>query len=201
MEILLKELIKESDYTYKSLAQVINDKYGYKTSKESIAKYANNQRTPEPKLLVLISKIFNVSSDYILGIDTNKIDKSIPLIGRASCRTPQEYSLENYESVPISNKLYKNGMYAVITEGNSMSPKIENNYIVYCNPTIPIKNGDIVHYNFNGENGIKKYKRNEKQTIISLVPLNSDYDIIIIDEFHHLMLTMAKVVGSVDTNF
>jgi len=65
-----------------------------------------------------------------------------------------------------------------------------------------VDSGKIVHYWLDGESGIKRYKINEAQTIISLIPINTEeYEIITIhcDEKHELH--MAKVVGKIDKDF
>jgi SOS-response transcriptional repressor LexA len=92
-------------------------------------------------------------------------------------------------------------MYAVQAEGESMSPKINHGSIVYCNVNRRIENGSIVHYSLDGESGIKRYKINERGDIISLIPINSDYDIITIHADDRMELKMARVVGVVDTDF
>ena len=92
-------------------------------------------------------------------------------------------------------------MYAVRAEGDSMSPKINNNSLVYCRTNMQIDSGNIVHYSINGESGIKKYKINEKRDIISLIPINSDFDIITVHADDGVNLKMSKVVGVVDTEF
>jgi len=150
-----------------------------------------------------IAEYFNKTTDDILGtshINEKKV-KSIPLIGLASCGIPQDYDLNGYDPIPVSEDIYQDGMYAVQAEGNSMSPKINNSSIVYCNVNRQIDNGDIVHYSINGESGIKKYKINEKGNIISLVPINSEYDIITIHADDNANLKMSRVVGVVDMNF
>ena len=148
-----------------------------------------------------LAKLLKVSEDYLLG-NENKIQlKTIPLIGLASCGVPQEYALDGYELVPVSADIYRDGMYAVKAEGDSMSPKINNNNIVYCLANQIIDNGHIVHYTLNGESGIKKYKLNEKGNIISLVPINSEHDVITIHADEPHTLKMARVVGVVDTEF
>lgn len=82
-----------------------------------------------------------------------------------------------------------------------MSPKINNGSIVYCNVNRHIDNGSIVHYSLDGESGIKRYKMNERGDIISLVPINSDFDIITVHADDGMELKMARVVGVVDTDF
>lgn len=151
--------------------------------------------------IALIANYFNVTTDYLYGLSNSVKLKTIPLIGKSSCGKPKDYDLNGYEPIVVPDDLYKDGMYAVEAEGDSMSPKINDRDIVYCQPNRIIDNGNIVHYWLNGESGIKKYKMNEAGTIISLIPINSDYDIITIhhDEKHELL--MARVVGKVDKDF
>lgn len=144
----------------------------------------------------------NLSIDYLLD-NSRSIEKFIPLIGKASCGVPNEYDLNGFEAVPVDSKLYAEGMYAVEAEGDSMSSKINDSDLVYCVPCNDIHdaNNKIVHYTLNGESGIKKLKVNDAGTIISLIPLNLEHDIITIDHYENCTLKLAKVVGVVDTNF
>lgn len=161
----------------------------------------NNGRKFSAEQIALIAKYFKVTTDYLYGFEANIKQKIIPLIGRSSCGKPKDYDLNGYEPIPVPLDMYKEGMYAVEADGDSMSPKINNGDIVYCQPNIIIDSGNIVHYWLNGESGIKKYKMNEQGTIISLIPINSDYDVITIhhDEKHELI--MARVVGKIDRDF
>jgi SOS-response transcriptional repressor LexA len=153
-------------------------------------------------LLIEISTYFNVSTDILLGKENKLVDNfHIPLIGKASCGKPKDYELNGYETVPIPKEIYKVGMYAIEAEGQSMSPKINENDIVYCNPSLHVDCGNIVHYNLDGESGIKKYKINEAGTIISLIPINSEYEIIVIHFDENRDLRMSKVVGKIDKDF
>lgn len=126
---------------------------------------------------------------------------TIPLIGLASCGIPKEYDLNGYEKVPVGAEIYKSDMYAVKAEGDSMKPKINNKDLVYCRSDAQIENGNIVHYSYNGESGIKRYKINEKRDIIILLPINQYYDPITIPVDDVGSLRMSKVVGVVDTDF
>lgn len=165
----------------------------------SISHYEKGKNNPTHKNLLKLSTILGVQ----LLDDSMPVAKFIPLIGLASCGIPNDYNLSNYESIPIDTKLYKDSMYAVEAEGDSMSPKINNGNIVYCIPVNDTAelNNKIVHYSVNDDGGIKKLKINEDGSRISLIPLNSDYDIITIDHYENIRLKLSKVVGVVDTNF
>lgn len=167
----------------------------------TVIHWANGRRFPGEENIIKLAKILKVSVSDLFGENNKSKIRTIPLIGLASCGTPQEYELNGYEPVPVSEDIYEEGMYAVRAEGESMSPKINNNAIVYCNVHRHIDNGNIVHYSLNGESGIKKYKINEKGDVISLVPINSDFDIITVNADDEVDLKMARVVGVIDMDF
>ncbi len=192
---LLKIARKNKKLSQDDLASIIG------VNRVAITNYERNKNTPTLSNMKKMMKALNLEPDYF---DNNKNKfkiRTIPLIGLASCGIPQDYDLNGYEPVAVSEDIYEDGMYAVRAEGESMSPKINNNSIVYCNYHRQIDNGNIVHYHLNGESGIKKYKINEKGDVISLVPLNSDYDIITIHADDNADLKMSRVVGVVDTDF
>jgi len=190
----IKKILDSKNIKQKYFAELIGE------TTVNITRYLKEQRGIPESLYPIISKALNVSLDEILG--TNSISsKYIPLIGKASCGKPQDYDLNGYEPIPVPEDMYRVGMYAVEAEGDSMSPKINNRDIVYCCANQIIDNGKIVHYSLNGESGIKRYKVNEAGTIISLVPINSEYDIITIHCDDNIELLMAKVVGKIDRDF
>lgn len=152
-------------------------------------------------MIIKIENFFNLPDGYFLSDKGKPKVRTIPLIGLASCGIPQEYDLDGYEPIPVSEDIYEDGMYAVKAEGDSMSPKINNGSIVYCNVNRQIDNGNIVHYSLNGESGIKRYKINDRGDIISLVPINSDYDIITVHADDNVNLKMSRVIGSVDMDY
>ena len=166
----------------------------------SISNYEQNKNKPTFANVEKLISILKLPHDYFGVKEETKI-RTIPLIGLASCGIPQEYDLNGYEPVPVSEDIYEDGMYAVKAEGDSMSTKINNGDIVYCNMNRQIDNGNIVHYSLNGESGIKRYKINERGDIISLVPINSEYDIITVHADDNANLKMARVVGSVDMDY
>jgi len=194
----VKQLLKDTKTTQKKLSEYT----GILTS--TLSDILNRKgRYFSEENLVAIAKFFDTTTDDILGVEKeNKHTvKLIPLVGLASCGTPQEYDLNGYDPIPVSEEIYHEGMYAVRAEGDSMLPRIKNNSIVYCSMDRQVDNGDIVHYSLNGESGIKKYKMNERGDTVTLVPLNSDYDVITVHADDNADLIMARVVGVVDFDF
>lgn len=62
---IIRKLRTEAGYTQNELAQKLN------VSQSSIGMYEQNRRLPDVENIITLSKIFNVSTDYILGIDHN----------------------------------------------------------------------------------------------------------------------------------
>ena len=192
----INELLLENNKKQAELSKFLNIPTG---NLSNILK--GNGRKFSSEQIALIANFFKVSTDYLYGLERNIQQKLIPLIGKSSCGKPKDYDLNGYEPVPVPLDMYKDGMYAVEAEGDSMKPKINDGDIVYCQPNRIIDNGNIVHYWLNGESGIKKYKMNEAGTIISLIPINSDFEVITIhcDDKHELI--MGRVVGKIDRDF
>lgn len=163
----------------------------------AISNYEKGKNNPTHANLLKLSAILNAQ----LLEETSPITRVIPFIGLASLGVPKGLNMGKYKKIPIDDKLFRSDMYAVEAEGDSMSPKINDGNIVYCSPSDDVESGNIVHYQFNGKSGISKINISDKQDIISLIPLNSAYDIQIINEFDAQKLKMSKIVGVVDTNF
>lgn len=193
----IAELKEEKKVSVQQIADYL------KTSRSSVSGWINEpeKRTPNPEQIYLLSKFFNVPGDYLINEENYIKNRIVPLIGKSSCGIPKDYDLNGYDPVPIPVDMFRAGMYAVEADGESMSPKINHGDIAYCDPNRQIDNGNIVHYYIDGESGIKKYKINEAGTVISLVPINSDYDIITIHCDENVDLRMARVVGKIDKDF
>lgn len=127
-----------------------------------------------------IAKFFGVTVDYLLD-DAQDIplNRKIPVIGKASCGTPVEYFNDDVEYLDVSANIYRDGMYAVIAEGDSMSPRINDGDTVLCVVDGDVRDGSIVHYTINDDSGIKKIKINKETGTVTLIPLNPVYDSIV----------------------
>lgn len=62
----LKELRRRAGITQKELA----DKLG--VSKATVSYYEQSLRSPSPDILVKISQVFHVSTDFLLGLESKK---------------------------------------------------------------------------------------------------------------------------------
>lgn len=62
----LKDLRKQSGLTQQQLAERIG------VTKSVVSFYELRERSPSPEVLIKLSYIFHVSTDYLLGIERNK---------------------------------------------------------------------------------------------------------------------------------
>jgi len=191
--INLRRIMDHKKLTGEKLGELVG------VGKSTVINWANGSRFPNEESIRKLVSVLDISYNQLFwGDEQITMSKKIPLIGLAHCGEPAIYDLNGYEPIIVPDNIYKKGMYAVKAEGDSMLPKISSGDLLYClsENIVQINNGDIVHYKLNEDSGIKKYKINEAKTIISLVPLNSEYEIINIHCDDYVELSMAKVVGS-----
>ena len=177
-------LMKKENITNKKLAEMLDNFYSFKISKESIAKYRRGERTPNPDFIKYVSYILKVNVNELLKNENDNIPLThyLPIIGEASCGVPTHQFFEDREMYPVSEDMYRNSRYIVRAVGDSMLPKIKNGDLVLCDKEAQIDNNSIIHYTINGEeSGIKKavYKDGK---LFMLMPLNPDYPPIMLGE-------------------
>ena len=192
-------VMKEKKITNKAMAEKLENTYGYKISKESIGKYRNNTRTPEPLLIKFFSDILQVSTDFLLGVDKKPVS-SVPVLGTASCGGENVTYTKNIGRMAnYSGNDYNSSLYCVIACGNAMSPEIENCDEVICNPLETPVSGDVVHYKIGEESAIKVLWIDDEANIIQLIPYTQaeNFKITTIrkDDSKYDDLVMAKVVA------
>jgi transcriptional regulator with XRE-family HTH domain len=94
----LKLLREEKGVNRERIAILLNITYS------SIAKYETNERFPDKESLVKLSKYFNVSIDYLLGLtDIKEPLEEIIKKGEVSIKPPSDIE-KLYESLPAEEK-------------------------------------------------------------------------------------------------
>ena len=66
----LKSLRVENDFTLDYVAKELG------TTKVSIGRYEKDEREPRAEMLIMLAKLYDVSTDYLLGISKDKKPKS-----------------------------------------------------------------------------------------------------------------------------
>lgn len=87
----------EKEMTQKELAKEL------KVSLKTIQFYEQNRNTPETYMIVALTKYFNVSSDYILGL----VNTPIPLDEREAAAKDHTYMPKEFMKNKETRKAYK----------------------------------------------------------------------------------------------
>ena len=124
----------------------------------SMRRYIRNQTQPKAPLAKSIADIFNVSVEYVLGVDGADAQHSvIPLYGTVSAGpgsdiTDMAQAIDHIPQPVFVNDRRQAG-YACYVAGTSMDPRYLPGEIVYVNPTRPVRRGDYVVVQYrDGEN-------------------------------------------------
>jgi transcriptional regulator with XRE-family HTH domain len=190
----IKELRKKLGITQSDLAKKIGIQRG------SVASYEIGRTKPSHSNLEKISKIFNISLDFLLkGDEKENCPNSanfISILGNEVNIEPRKYDICT-NLIPVHSSVNTDGMYAIKITSTEMYPQIEKNNICLCvyDEDQPIKENMIVHYAFKEKNGIRVIKIDEETNQISLVPLNLEkHKIITIPSKELHLLKTAKII-------
>jgi SOS-response transcriptional repressor LexA len=174
------------------LAETTNDE------RSTINKWITGKQSVPKSKLKTIADFFGVTVDYLLDDTQEKpITRYVPKIGVASCGVPTTSFFASDEYVPVPPGIDPEGVYAVEAIGDSMFPKISEGETIFCNTKRPIHDGDIVHYTFDGESGIKVFRKSNDGGVM-LLPVNQECDgcaPIAIPKNRLNDLSMSKCVG------
>ena len=96
----IKILREEYGYTQQELAEKLDG------AKSTIAMYENETRRPSLEVLINLSKIFNCSIDYLMGLTSNTETIEIS-INKKQSKIEQILDLANGLSIPEVNYLIK----------------------------------------------------------------------------------------------
>lgn len=99
MENIIKSLRKEKGLTQVQLAETFN------LDQTTISKWENGKALPDSQLLIRLSKFFDVSTDYLLGISSLYYPDRIKTKKSSSEITSEEQTLlDDFRSLPIQER-------------------------------------------------------------------------------------------------
>jgi len=184
---LLKDARKSNKMSQDDLAEAIG------VNRVAISNYEQGKNTPTMANLNKIRSILKLPSDYF-DEKKDRINPTYrPLIGEASCGVPSTYYYDGECEMYSAPDGTSERSYYVRADGDSMEPDIMNGALVLCDPDAEVVSGKIVHYTWDGENGIKKYLNINGQ--VMLQPINTKYPPILITDAYELR--MVKVAFSI----
>ena len=134
----------------------------------------NNPRTPSLDKLIAFSEILGTSIEVISGKRSEAPVKLVPVIGTASCGGTEINCLQDENKKAYYNgDFWKQSLYCVIANGDSMSPEIDDGDEVIIDPDVPCQHGDMVYYKIDDESAIKVLAIDKEAHIMQFVPYNS----------------------------
>ena len=145
----------------------------------AVSQWERGVTIPSPPILLKLSQLYGVSTDYLLGNDI-PVEKvkgvKIPILGDVAAGVPIE-AVENivdYEE--IDTALAATGeFFGLRVKGASMSPRILDGDVVIVRKQDDAETGDTVVVLVNGDSAtVKKIKKMPDG--IQLIPTNPAYD-------------------------
>ena len=165
----IKEILDFKGIKQKKFAEMINE------TTVNVNRYINEQRQIPNSLLPTIAKELNISIDELLdGEITERKVSLVPVMGTASCGGTEINHLQDENKKAYYNgDFWKQSLYCVIANGDSMSPEIDDGDEVIIDPDVPCQHGDMVYYKIDDESAIKVLAIDKEAHIMQFVPYNS----------------------------
>lgn len=166
----LVTLRKERKISQDKLAKAVG------VSRSAISQYEIGMYEPNIDTLNLIAATLNVSVEELLS-DKRTLEKPVkmvPVTANASCGAVDISSLQDFTRKAYYNgEFWKESLYCVIANGESMSPEIDNGDEVIIDPEIEATSGDMVLYKLDDEYAIKVLVIDEDAHLMQFIPYNS----------------------------
>ena len=170
----LKILRKKAGYSQQHLADIMQ------VTQQAVGKWETGRSAPDLEGLNILSRHFNVTTDYLLGNEqenvsySNLSDSLIPILGTVKAGFGAYAFEEDYGSEPANVKNPDEYFYLIV-KGDSMEPQIRDGDLALIHKQPTLQNGDLGVFVYgDGEGTLKKYIK-QGNTII-LQPFNNNYD-------------------------
>ena len=168
--------------------QLLREKCGYDQAKvcdflnieqSTLSNYENGRRIPKPETLIKLAELFNVSTDYLLGLTDAQPPKQgikIPVLGDVAAGVPITAIEDVLDYEEIDADMASRGEYfGLRIKGASMEPRMTTGdvVIVRCQPTVD--SGDTAVVLVNGDSATVKKVKITKDGIL-LIPTNPAFE-------------------------
>ena len=152
----------------------------------AIRNYIRGIKVPNAQALVKLSHALNTTADYLLTGSPRRPDR-IPLLSKIPCGSPiaftdGEYPVGFGEEFVDRGDITDPNAFALIVEGDSMSPKINSGDIVIISPNTPVISRSIAAVTIrNEEHTLKRVIILDTGKVL-LQPENENYDPLVLDK-------------------
>lgn len=192
----IKQLREENNLTQTELGEKLN------ISKATISKYESDKVEPSIPTLISMSKLFNVSVDYILGNDTVNLENEIkienvvklPVLGSVRAGTGG-WAIEEVIGHEYAFNLHDDtsDYYYLKVKGDSMEPRISEGDLALVRKQSDVESGDLAIVLINGDEGVIK-KVVKKDARLELHSFNAYYPVRV---FSGQALQDVSIIGKV----
>ena len=184
----LKELRKLYDYTQGQLAYKLGITAG------AVAHWESDTRKPSREQIYLLSEVFGVTTDYLIGLTTvpngevytnvTIMTKSVPVYGRIPAGVPFEAIQDQLDDVAIPDWLAKKkDLFGLLVVGDSMNKVVPDGAIAVLQKTDRLDNGEIGAVMVNGFDAtLKKFFRLTDNIVLEPLSFNSEHKPMVIEQ-------------------
>lgn len=162
----------------------------------AIRNYLRGIKLPNSQALVKLARSLNTTTDYLLYGTPLRLNR-IPLLSRIPGGTPVftddlSYPVGFGEEFLDRGDVTDPNAYALLVEGDSMSPRINSGDVVIISPNSAVTNRTIAAVAINGEERTLKTVIFLPSQKILLQPENPHYEPVVLDEA--MVTLLGKVV-------
>lgn len=186
-----KELRNKYGYSQKELAEILF------VNQTAVSQWERGVTTPNKSSLAKLCELFNVSADYLLGIEEHKRKGiKIPVLGRVQAGIPFEAIEEILDWEEISPEMAATGDYfGLRVRGRSMEPRIIEGDVIIVRKQSDVDSGDTAVVMVNGDEAtVKKIKKTNAG--LTLIPNNPAFDPIFYTP-EEVMTLPVQIIGKV----
>ena len=170
---IIKDLRNKKGLTQAQLARLCS------VHQTAVSQWEKGRTDPDKESLKILSEVFGVPVDTIMGLSSGDNKVIIPVLGYVRAGIPIEAVEEILDYEEISPQLAATGeVFALKIRGNSMEPRICENDVVIVRKQSDVDSGDVAVVLVNSMDATVK-KVVKKGTSLSLVPFNTNYDVMI----------------------
>ena len=178
----IKELRKKHGYTQNEFITILKEKYNLKADRVMLSKWECSKQCPHIETLKCIASAFDVSLDYLNGIEEKQNLKlknispakevQMPMYSGIACGAPIECN-SDFDIETIQGDLV-DGDFCVVARGDSMiNARIFDGDIVTIRKQSVVENGEIAAVAIGNEATLKRVYYIENG--VMLVPENPSY--------------------------
>lgn len=193
---MIKKLRKEQGLSQGQLAKALN------VHQTAVSQWENKRTRPDQEVLQNMALLFNVSVDYLLGINKSKTVRiaeatsmRIPVFGSIPAGIPLSaiQDVEEFEELSINEYSADKEYFALKIQGDSMYPVYLDGDVVIFAAQETCQSGQDCAVIINGDNATFKRVRISEQGI-TLQPLNPAYEPILLSSID-LGAMPVRIIG------